>query len=256
MSDCLNGDLRDLLPDLAAERLSGAERARVASHVASCAACAAEVELLHAARRVMSRGVPAVDIARIVAALPKPPVPAERDPALVSSLSTGGRGAATSGRATRPMNQPARGGSPRRYAPQWSGWRVAAVAMIAVGGLSLAVLRNLAPTTVTHPVAAPRGASGSAPAPEVAPATPVATAPPSMAAGPQPAGQAAVLPAETASDNGAAADAGPGLAVASDISELSDGDVEALLRDMNGFEGQPSADPDAAMPSLPGAVSP
>jgi hypothetical protein len=255
MSDCLNGDLRDLFPDLAAERLSGAERARVASHVAGCAACAAEVELLRAARRVMSRGVPVVDIAQIVAALPKPPVAGERDLAPISSLSTGVRGAATFGRAARRMIQPARGGSHRRYAPQWSGWRVAAATMIVVGGLSFAVLRNLGPTPVIHP-AGPHGAPGPASAATVSPAASVATAPRSVAASPRAAGQASEAPAETASGNAAAADAGSGLAVASDMSELSDGDVEALLQDMNALEAQPSADPDAAMPSLPAAVSP
>jgi hypothetical protein len=49
---------------------------------------------------------------------------------------------------------------------------------------------------------------------------------------------------------------GPGLAVASDISELSDGEVESLLKDMNDLDAQPSADPDDAAPGLPAVVSP
>jgi hypothetical protein len=41
-----------------------------------------------------------------------------------------------------------------------------------------------------------------------------------------------------------------------DISELSDGDVETLLQDLDGLDAQPSADPDAASPALRGVDSP
>jgi hypothetical protein len=41
-----------------------------------------------------------------------------------------------------------------------------------------------------------------------------------------------------------------------DISELSDGDVETLLQDMDRLDAVPDADPDAAAPDMPVAVSP
>jgi len=244
MSECLNGDLRDLLPDLAAERLSGAERARVASHVATCAACAAEVELLRAAQRVMTRGVPAVDVARVVAALPKPPAAAESRPLLVSS-STRGLGDA------RPRRgEAARAVSSRRSVHQWSAWRIAAAATIAVGGLSVAVIRNMGPGPIAHPAASP----DSAARPTVvspAPVTPTQAEPPAVPAQGQPGG-----PSSTEPDSGPVVDAGSGLAMSGDISELSDGDVETLLQGLDGLDGQPSADPDAAVPALRGVDSP
>lgn len=104
--DCLNGEMRDRLPDLVHETLSAAERERVAAHVASCSDCAAEVELIRAARRAFP--APAVDVARVVAALP---------------------------------------GSPGNAGAWWSGgfdgraWRAAAaIALVAIGGLSVVAL--------------------------------------------------------------------------------------------------------------------
>jgi hypothetical protein len=251
MSECRNEDLRDLLPDLAAERLASSERARVASHVATCAACTAELELLRAARRVMSRGVPVVDVARIVAALPHPPVAADARPALVASSepvrAVGARGA---GRDASRGAAPARGAAPRRYLHQWGGWRIAAAATIVVGGLSVAVLRQLRPSTDAAPVIAP--AIGPAGAPE----TPAVTPAPRVPGQPSVPGETPVGPSPTSPSPGTEMQAGAGLAVAGDISELSDGDVETLLQDMNALDGQPSADPDASVPAISGAVSP
>jgi len=72
MTECRSPELQDLLPDYAAELLDEAQMARVAGHVASCAPCADDLQLL----RVVQRLRPAVstpDVARIVAALPAPP---------------------------------------------------------------------------------------------------------------------------------------------------------------------------------------
>jgi len=247
MRDCQLDEMRDLLPDLAAERLSGAERTRAASHVAACGACAAELELLRAARQAMSRDVPVIDVARIVAALPKPPaVAGDARPMVVRSDASrpaigarGGRGVHRSdvvgGAAVRP-----------RFLRQWTGWRIAAAATIAVGGLSIAVIRQMAPTTGAAHGASPTAPTAVAPAPSaeppaVAPAQPAA---PSTAATPE------------HSDGSAVGEASPGLAIGGDISELSDGDVETLLQDMDGLEAQPLTDPDAAVPAIAGAVTP
>lgn len=250
MSECPNDELRDLLPDLAADRLSGGERTRVASHVASCRACATELALLTAARRVMSQA-PAVDVARIVAALPKPPSAAARKPVLVASGAT-----ARPPLSTRAAHDASRVLSSRTRPRSWWGqpaaaWRIAAVAVVAVGTVTVAVVRHRAPLPVADGGPAPAGAQGAAS--PVAPA-PVQVARGAPAAVPAPAHSPARPPAGGIDD--AAPSAGAGLAVGGDISELSDGEVESLLQDMNGLDAQPSADPDAADPAMSVSLSP
>jgi hypothetical protein len=46
------------------------------------------------------------------------------------------------------------------------------------------------------------------------------------------------------------------MAVAGSISDLSDGEVEGLLHDLDGLEASPSDEPDAAAPGLHAAVTP
>lgn len=253
MSECLNTELRDLLPDLAAERLSGSERTRVAAHLASCESCAAEVELLRAARRVMTQGVPAVDVARIVAALPKPPAVADAKPALVASSSSARPLAGTTrtvagARAERATRRRWIGGA--GAGSRWTAWRIAAAATIVVGGLSVAVIRNLGPVQATRISELPPSVVAPTPTSPVSP-MPRGTAPSATT------GSSAQPPVTSGTpDSQTAADTGPGLAVASDISELSDGDVESLLQDMNRLDAQPSAEPDDAAPGLPTVIAP
>ena len=73
MIDCPNADVRDLLPAFALDRdrLSGNERVTVESHLATCPACREELGLLESVRRAYAH-VPAVDVGRVVAALPRP----------------------------------------------------------------------------------------------------------------------------------------------------------------------------------------
>src|SRR5829696_8640385 len=71
MNDCPNADVRDLLPDLVHGRLTADARSAVEQHLASCADCRAELELLRAAARSFAQG-PTVNVGRIVAALPAP----------------------------------------------------------------------------------------------------------------------------------------------------------------------------------------
>lgn len=68
MNDCVNGDIRDVLPELVNGTLPAGDVARVQEHVRVCAECAAEVELLRTARAAM-RLAPAMDTARIAAAV-------------------------------------------------------------------------------------------------------------------------------------------------------------------------------------------
>jgi anti-sigma factor RsiW len=69
MTDCPNGDIRDLLPDLLNGRLAPDQRAEVEAHLRTCADCREEMELLRSMRRSMHRA-PAVAVADIVGALP------------------------------------------------------------------------------------------------------------------------------------------------------------------------------------------
>ncbi len=73
MNDCPNAVIRDQLPDLLHERLDARARAAVMAHVDVCADCRDELELLRGVHRTLIASTPAVDIARIVSALPKPP---------------------------------------------------------------------------------------------------------------------------------------------------------------------------------------
>jgi hypothetical protein len=108
MRDCLDGAIRDLLPDFVHETLPAAERLRVERHLAACAECTAEVELIRSARAAFVAIAPAVDIARIVASLPGAPV-----------------------QSRRPSAWPAP-------------WRIAAAfALVALGALSVAALRGM-----------------------------------------------------------------------------------------------------------------
>ncbi|HEY9429135.1 MAG TPA: zf-HC2 domain-containing protein, partial [Gemmatimonadaceae bacterium] len=68
MVDCPRDDIRDLLPDLVHDQLEPEARARVEQHLADCAACAAELELLRALR-ASAFDTSRVDADRIAAAV-------------------------------------------------------------------------------------------------------------------------------------------------------------------------------------------
>jgi anti-sigma factor RsiW len=217
MRECENEELQDALPGFAAGRLAGAERTRVEEHVAGCAECAATVEMLRAAHQVMTQDAPHIDVSRIVAALPAPPHAVGRPVLVLSTAEAGDRAVAPAG--TRPPRSSG-------YRPMWTGWRIAAaVSTIAVGGLSVTVMRDLraahgGPATVPAVVAAPAADNGS----------------------PNP------------GDTEYMASADAGLSVGSGLSDLSEGEMEGLLKDLDGIEASPSDEPDAAAPALHGVV--
>ena len=91
MHDCDNADIRDLLPDHAHGALAPAERARVDAHLATCAACRDELALLRS-MRAARRQAPPVDVARVVAALPRPSAPVAGVPSGVVPLDARRRG--------------------------------------------------------------------------------------------------------------------------------------------------------------------
>jgi anti-sigma factor RsiW len=135
MNDCVNAEMRDRLPDLLSDRLPASERAEVVAHVAACADCREELELLRALRSMFSASAPRVDVASIVSALPKAP----------SQL--------------RPRS--------RRT---WADWRIAAaVTVLAVGGSSVALINR---TTYITPVRIDAASPSADSAPTARPNTP------------------------------------------------------------------------------------
>jgi anti-sigma factor RsiW len=153
MSDCPNGDIRDLLPDFMHGRLDAAEQASVEAHLRDCELCREELALLRELRGALRRA-PRADAGRIAAAIP-------------------------------PYRSPVRQVSWR----QRGGWRIAAaITLLAAGGTSVAVIRHGAhpgvdgtrmatvraadtlPGSVgvavatTAPASSPRGASSATPA--------------------------------------------------------------------------------------------
>ena len=68
MSECRNLEVRDLLPGLARGALKSSERAAVEEHLAMCAECRAELELVRHLASVLRRA-PAIDTARIAPAV-------------------------------------------------------------------------------------------------------------------------------------------------------------------------------------------
>src|SRR6266496_3560053 len=71
MTECLNAEMRDALPDYLNGTLDAARTAEVRGHVAACDECAAELELL----RVVAASAPSappMDVARIANAIPTP----------------------------------------------------------------------------------------------------------------------------------------------------------------------------------------
>jgi hypothetical protein len=71
MNDCPNGEMRDLLPGYVRGTLSAADRSAVASHLETCADCVAEARLISSASQAFP--VPAIDVGKIVRALPSAP---------------------------------------------------------------------------------------------------------------------------------------------------------------------------------------
>ena len=108
MTDCLNVEIRELLPDYLSGTLSASRRAEVESHVATCGDCADELAMLRLVREAYAAATPAVNVDAIVAALPRKP--------------------------SRPVVRSWRSSQAFQIA--------AAISFIAVGGISLAVARS------------------------------------------------------------------------------------------------------------------
>ena len=125
MNDCPNAEIRDQLPDLLHERLDASARAAVMAHVDGCATVARSSSCCGAFAEMLVARRPRVDVASIVAALPKPPV-VQRPPVAAHAS---------------PPNVVALRPVARRRV--WSDWRVAAaVVLFVAGGSSVVLLRQ------------------------------------------------------------------------------------------------------------------
>jgi anti-sigma factor RsiW len=185
MSDCQNVEVRDLLPELLHEALPAGRRALVEAHVADCADCAAELDVLRLVRATTSALVTArLDVPGIVAALPRPAV------------------------------------ARRRPAPSRTLWRIAAaVTFVALGGISLAVVRQYfggVPVIDSTGVSTSVAGVTATPGPAVPPDSP-----------------------RTAATTPVALTAGGG------VGDLADEDLEALIGALDRMEAAPHAEPDA-----------
>ena len=133
MTECRTPEMQDLLPDYASASLDATAAASVEQHLSICDPCRDDIVLLRRARAIRPTAVP-VDIARIVAGLPRPTptlrlVRSSHDQSLVVAAATSNA-------------------RPRR---RWSAsvWQVAAaVGVMVVGGTSLLVSRN-SPVSLT-----------------------------------------------------------------------------------------------------------
>lgn len=198
MTDCPNGAVRDALPDYLNDRLDPARRREVESHVAGCATCREELSLLRALRATVRR-VPAVDVEAIAASIPPYHAPVRR------SWATSGRIAA-------------------------------AIALIAIGATSVALLRertSAKPVEVTPPVAGAPTLSGDS--------TPIAPTP----AAPEAPVASRTAPVQTPGSATAVRE----LAIAGgSIADLSDRELSTLVEGIESLDGVPSAEVEPSEP--------
>lgn len=217
MNDCLNAEMRESLPDLIHGNLEPAKVAQVEAHVASCDPCAAELELLRTVVASMPP-VPAMNVQRIVAALP---VAAKQG--LLLHRGNGDSVASpvppakrSQGIWSRPMLRVA-----------------AAVVIVAAGGLSLLVGRDvLNPGTQVGPNRRP----------VIVTSAPVGTSVPEPATPPS-----VTRIAESSSPTATGSGAGAGLLI-SEVRQLSDEHLVALLDEMDSIDPLPAAEPETLAP--------
>lgn len=218
MTECLSAEIRDELPDLIHGRLSPARLTEIEAHIASCAQCAAELAVL---RSVVSSTpmAPPIDVRRIVAALPV----AVKHGLLLHR-----------GNGELPSESTARVGSQSMFSRP--ALRIAAaVAVVAAGGLSLLVGRE---------VLNPEFQLGRTTVRVDATRVPVTASPT----------EAPVLPSVTqravaTSPSKPAIGVGSGL-LTSEVQQLSDEHLVALLSEMDDLDAVPAAEPETIAPAL------
>lgn len=227
MTECMNAEMRDALPDFIHGQLDPARTADVRAHVVTCAECAAEVEIL---RLVVASApsAPQMDVEKIAGALP---VPTRH-----GFLLHRGGGRTSSG--TSSISVPPSAARPSRI---WSRPAVrvaAAVAIVAAGGLSL-----LAGRDVLRPEAQVGQTVVARTQPVQRPAASVVAAPP------------ASLPASAASTSTeerqqVAVASSTALSLPGELRDLSDEHLAVLLNDINKMDALPAAEPETVEPAV------
>ncbi len=236
MTECTNIDMQDLLPEFIAERLSARERELVGLHLAECAACQADHAVLVAVRH--ARPVPPpVNIAAIVAALPRPSVIESPETDSVSARSSDREDA-------RPMLTVERGGNTSRQVPPPSIAPVskrsrsrsmagmvmrfaAAFTLVAVGGLSMVMARRT-PTLITD---------ATQPAPVFSTETPM-----EMASNDRPYSPDRVPVRAVVS-------VAPSVLPIQELSDYSDDELALLMQQLEEWDGAPPVDSISLVPS-------
>lgn len=225
MSECTNTEMRDLLP-LMASGGSAALPAGLEAHLSGCAECRAELALIEAARSALSR-TPAVDVARIARALPAyRPAGGMTDPLPFGIVDP-------------PEPYPGRIvpiASRRRAAPAW---RIAAAALILVGGAAALAVRQAsdtspAPVTIAGVEAVAPGGAGST-GPD---AGSVPDAEPAASTG------GSTTPAPRAAS-------GPQMTFGGGLDDLSEEELIALLAALDDEDVLTPTEPEGTFPSLP-----
>jgi anti-sigma factor RsiW len=219
----MSAEMRDVLPDFVHGQLDAGRTAEVRGHIADCADCAAEVELLQAVMAA-APAAPVMNVDRITRALPTP--------TRHGFLLHRGNG---SGSPRTPEVSPVMAHRSRI----WSRPVVkiaAAVAVVAAGGLSLLVGRDVLRPDVQVGQVSPPPTSSVPSTPDIHAPAATAVAPARLAPAPQPR-QVAV--ATTA-----------GISLAGELQELSDEHLETLLAEMDEMDGLPAAEPDQLEPAV------
>lgn len=208
MTDCSNAEIRDLLPDYVHDQLSVTDLARVDQHLVSCAECTEELALLQTVFDARPREG-AIDIAAILASLPKPGQGATPERTVAAEVP-GVRSITSAPSVVRKT-----GG--------FRNWRaVAAVAVVAVGTLSVAVIRD--------------GVFGTK-----APAGIDSTSIIALAPNPSQHVEDSILPN---TESGVALSIG-------DVSDYSDEELKAMMARLDKWDGAPSAEPLPGVPIMP-----
>jgi hypothetical protein len=244
MTDCSSADVRDLLPDYALEQLDAEAASLVRAHLDGCGRCTAELELLRVARAVRP-SAPVVDVARIVAALPKPPVAGAgtRGPVLVRSIDDA-RSAPTMGARRRASF------GARRFTSNPLLRAAAALAVVALG--SWTVYSGTVPglgaragaSEPTRPASAPPLADSGT-------TVTVATAGASTGAGTG----ARAESTTSASRNRSSAVPARSAITMGDLSDLSNEELERMLERLERWDGTTATEPLPGVPLLPTTAS-
>ncbi|MEP6506911.1 MAG: zf-HC2 domain-containing protein [Gemmatimonadales bacterium] len=212
MTECMNAEVRDALPDLLHGRLGDLDRATMKAHVENCEDCRAELALMERVR-THAPLAPSIDVSRIVSVLPAP--------------------------VWSPEQQLAYTAPTRQRSKMSMVWKVAAASALIVGGM-------LAFSKTRASVSSGAAVATVAPAPSAAVdlAPPAVTPPPKQVASASPVAGAAVQRVVAASTSG--------LSLTGGLQDLTDAQLEALLNYVDNVEGLPNAEPEPISVSVDG----